>query len=451
MKRTIVATARHLFAPRSSHTAASKYTTTSTTTAPPDVEVIVIGAGVVGLAIARQLAIISGRRDVLVIEAADKIGTETSSRNSEVIHAGIYYPPCSLKSQLCVKGKHLLYKYCTDHDIPHRRLGKLLVATADEQIPALHRLQETAAENGVTDLKLLSKEEVKALETQVESVAALFSPSTGILDSHAYMISLRNDIETVCGGGSTSIAFNSRVIGGDVSGPLKSLLVEDTTTIATGGGGGGGGGASTTTSITSKVVINAAGLHAQRVATSLKGLPATSIPPLHLAKGNYFQLKRGTSSSSEERDFRHLIYPMPSAAGLGIHLTLDLSGGVRFGPDVEWIPSSDSFSDSNSSSTPENDDFIINHQQVYQVDPRRASDFEAAIKRYIPGLPTGCLVPGYSGIRPKVVGPGEPAADFMVVGPAQHGVAGVVSLFGIESPGLTASLALAQHVVERLE
>ncbi|PRW58233.1 FAD-dependent oxidoreductase [Chlorella sorokiniana] len=398
----------------------------------PDTEVAVIGAGVVGLAIARQLALAG--RAVLLLEAAGTFGTETSSRNSEVIHAGLYYPAGSLKARLCVAGKQQLYAFCKQYGVPHRRLGKLLVASSPAQLDALSALAARAAANGVSDLRPLSKSEVGQLEPAVRCEAALLSPSTGIIDSHSYMAELHRQFEEA--GGTT--AFYSRVVGGAVAGPLKRVRVQDANS-------------GEETELTAGMVVNAAGLHAQAVAADLDGLPAGTIPPLHLAKGSYFSLAagslahiHGSSASGSSASggsggggyrFRHLVYPLPEpgTAGLGTHLTLDLAGGVRFGPDVEWLP-------------PGTDPRTID----YSLSPTQAQPFYAAIRAYLPGLPDDSLEPSYSGVRPKVVGPGQPAGDFVVQGPAEHGVPGLVNLYGIESPGLTASLALAQLAAERL-
>lgn len=400
--------------------------------AETDTEVLVIGAGVIGLAIARQLA--SAGRDVLLIDAAQSFGSEISSRSSEVIHAGIYYPKNSLKAQMCVKGRHLMYEYCSQREIPHRRLGKLLVATTEAQIPALQKLQTNAALNGVDDLKWLTSEQVEALEPNISCVSAVLSPSTGIIDSHSLMASLLDDFESAGG----TVAFNSKVERGIVG--EKNKNGRCTTVVRDVGGG-------ELISITSRFVVNAAGLHAQNVASTLEGLPKESIPELFLAKGNYFvfsppppQMKTTSMMKSppltpEIPKFNHLIYPIPEpgTAGLGVHLTLDLSGGIRFGPDVEYLP---------QKTHPEKID--------YAVDPERGPFFEAAARSFFPDLPQGSLVPGYSGVRPKVSGPGHPAADFIVAGPSVHGVGGVVNLFGIESPGLTSSLALAKLVERQL-
>lgn len=360
------------------------------------VDCVVIGAGVVGLACARALA--RAGREVIVLEAAGAIGTETSSRNSEVIHAGIYYPPGSLKAGSCVAGRQMLYRYCEEHGVAHRRCGKLIVATAEDQVAALNRIRAQAEANGVDDLRPLSAAEAKAMEPQLRCVAALHSPSTGIIDSHGLMLAYRGDAEA-CG---AMIALHSPVTGGAVQ--AEGVLLE------VGGG--------EPMRIIARTVVNSAGLYAQRVAAALRGFAPDKVPPCHYAKGNYYSL-------SARSPFTHLIYPVPEAAGLGVHLTLDLAGQARFGPDVEWIAEID-----------------------YDVDLRRAEGFYRAIRDYWPGLKDGQLAPGYAGIRPKLGGPDQPAGDFLIQGPQQHGVAGLVNLFGIESPGLTASLALADRVVQ---
>ena len=359
------------------------------------VDAIVIGAGVVGLAVARALALAG--REVLVLEAAEAIGTETSSRHSEVIHAGIYYPPGSLKAKFCVEGKNKLYRYLDDHGVPYKPMGKLIVATSEDQIPALQQIQDRAVQAGVTDLAFKSHNEVVAMEPELRCVTALWSPSTGVLDSHSYMLALQGDAEERGG----MIAFHAPVAGGKVG--------EDGIEIAVGG--------AEPMLLKAKTVVNSAGLHAQPLAASLMGFPADKVPPHFYCKGNYYSL------SGVRAPFTHLIYPAPEQAGLGIHLTLDLGGQARFGPDVEWIDA-------------------IN----YDVDPRRSDSFYEAIRKYWPGLPDGALQPGYAGIRPKIQAPGTPAVDFMVQGPAEHGVPGLVNLFGIESPGVTSSLAIADHV-----
>ncbi|HSI57625.1 MAG TPA: NAD(P)/FAD-dependent oxidoreductase [Ideonella sp.] len=366
------------------------------------IDCVVIGAGVVGLAVARELALAG--REVVVLEAANSIGTGTSSRNSEVIHAGIYYPPGSLKARLCVAGKRLLYGYCDSHQVPHRRCGKLIVATSAAQVAALQAMRAKAAANGVDGdeaLQPLTREQARALEPELSCTAALLSPSTGILDSHAYMLALQGDAEAA----GAMIAFAAPVQGGELS--ADGLLLD------VGGSEPGRWRVNT--------LVNCAGLGAQQLATSLRGFPAELVPPSFYAKGNYFTL-------SGRAHFSRLIYPVPEAAGLGVHLTLDLQGQARFGPDVEWVE------------TPH-----------YPVDPRRADTFYAEVRKYWPGLPDGALQPDYAGIRPKLGGPGEAAADFRIDGPALHGVPGLVNLFGIESPGLTASLAIARHVAGLLD
>ena len=358
------------------------------------IECVVIGAGVVGLAAARALA--RSGREVLVLEAADGIGTGTSSRNSEVVHAGIYYPAGSLKARFCVQGKHMLYGYCGDRGIPHSRLGKLIVAATAAEVPVLHTIRAKAEANGVADLELLPGEEARRLEPALNVAAALLSPSTGIVDSHALMLSLQGDIEHAGG----AVVFHARVEGATTQ-PGRFVLQV---------------GGAEPMELACEVLVNAVGLHAPDVARRIGGVPPETIPTAHLCKGSYYGLQG-------RAPFGRLIYPVPEAAGLGVHLTLDLGGQARFGPDVQWVDRED-----------------------YDVDLARADGFYAAIRRYWPALPDGALQPGYAGIRPKISGPGEPAADFVIAGPALHGVGGLVHLFGIESPGLTASMAIAEHV-----
>lgn len=360
---------------------------------------VVIGAGVVGLAVARALAVAG--REVIILEAGEVIGNETSSRNSEVIHAGIYYVPGSLKGQLCVAGKKLLYRYCEEHGVPHRNCTKLIVATSEAQRGSLAAIRANALGNGVDDLALLTGAEAGALEPNLHCVAALLSPSTGIVDSHGLMLAYLGDAERH----GAMLAFNSPVAGGSVTSDAIELDV----------------GGAEPMRLACRTVINAAGLHAQRIARSIVGIPSQSIPPAHLAKGNYFSL-------AAKPPFSRLIYPVPEPGGLGVHITIDLAGQARFGPDVEWIDHID-----------------------YNVDPRRADKFYAEVRRYWPDLPDGSLQPAYSGIRPKLGPAGTPAADFMIQGPRDHGVAGLVNLYGIESPGLTASPAIANRVVEMLQ
>jgi L-2-hydroxyglutarate oxidase LhgO len=360
---------------------------------------LVIGAGVIGLAVARDLAMAG--REVVVIDEADGVGTQTSSRNSEVIHAGIYYPAGSSKAHLCVVGRAMLYRYCTEHGVAHRKIGKLIVATDTEQLGRLDAIAARAAANGVTDLQRLDRAGAAALEPDLDCLGALLSPSTGIVDSHGLMASLQHDAEVA---GATTIlrtGFSTgRVHNGKVVVDLDGTEVECTT------------------------VINCAGLGAWDVASAITGFPRELVPDRFLAKGNYFVLESGRVP------FSRLIYPVPADGGLGVHLTLDLGGQARFGPDVEWL------------------DHMNIADVDYEVDPDRGDRFYDAIRRYWPDLPTDSLVAGYCGVRPKLSGPGQPDADFLIQGPADHGIPGLVNLFGIESPGLTSSLAIAQVVAE---
>ena len=359
------------------------------------VECVVIGAGVVGLAVARALAL-SGR-EVWVLEAADGIGTGTSSRNSEVVHAGIYYPAGSLKARFCVQGKHMLYDYCAERGIPYSRLGKLIVAAEPAEVPVLDTIRAKAARNGVDDLQWLDGADAQRLEPALRASAALLSPSTGIVDSHALMLGYQGDTENAGG----AVVFHAPVLSGAaLPGGGFSLRI----------------GGAEPMGLDCEVLVNAVGLHAPDIARRIDGIPPETIPRAHFCKGSYYSL-------AARAPFRRLIYPVPEAAGLGVHLTLDLGGQARFGPDVQWVK-----------------------QEEYDVDIRRADGFYAAIRRYWPGLPDGALTPGYAGIRPKISGPDEPAADFVLSGPAQHGLGGLVNLFGIESPGLTSALAIAEHV-----
>ncbi|MBD0270334.1 MAG: NAD(P)/FAD-dependent oxidoreductase [Acetobacteraceae bacterium] len=355
---------------------------------------VVVGAGVVGLAAARALALEG--REVLVLEAAEAIGTETSSRNSEVIHAGIYYPAGSLMARACVEGKHMLYEYCRERGVPHANCGKLIVATNEEEAGKLDAIKGRAAANGVPDLRFLTREEALEMEPALSCTAALLSPSTGIIDSHAYMLSLQGDAENA----GAVFAFRAPVTAGRV-GP-------DGIEIEVGG--------AEPMELRCRTLVNSAGLYAPRLARALRGMPEEAVPGAWYAKGNYFNL-------TGRNPFSRLIYPVPVPGGLGTHLTIDLGGQARFGPDVEWVESI-----------------------AYDVDPRRSEGFYAAIRRYWPGLPDGALAPGYSGIRPKTVPQGAPAQDFAVQGPDRHGIPGLINLFGIESPGLTASLALGRLV-----
>ena len=362
------------------------------------VECIVVGAGVVGLAAARALALRG--REVIVLERHDVIGSEVSSRNSGVIHAGLYYPNGSLKARVCVDGKHALYDFCASHGVAHARTGKLVVATEDDQLGAMDTLIERAWRNGVRDLVRLDPEETRELEPQVECVGAFLSPSTGIVDAHEYMLALQGDAEA----NGAVVALGSPCLGGAVR--------DDGIRIDAGG--------AEPTSLVSDVVVNAAALGAQDVARSIEGLDPAHVPPLHYAKGSYFYL-------TGRSPFSHLVYPMPSGAWLGVHVGLDLGRRCRFGPDLHWVDTLD-----------------------YDVDTSQVERFYASIRRYYPALRDGDLLPDYTGIRPKIYGPGETAPDFVIQGAETHGIDGLVNLFGIESPGLTSSLAIAEEVVARL-
>lgn len=358
-------------------------------------ECVVVGAGVVGLAIARALALAG--REVILLEAADAIGTETSSRNSEVIHAGIYYPPGSLMARLCVSGKRALYAYCDEYSVSFANCGKLIVGTSEEERSRLAAIRERAAANGVPDLQLLSRQQAEALEPALSCVGALLSPSTGIIDSHTYMVSLLGQAEAA----GAFLALMSPVLGGRIHDDGVILDV----------------GGADPMQLRCRLMVNSAGLHAPDLARSLEGMPAEYLPTPYYAKGNYFTLA-GWSP------FSRLIYPVPVPGGLGTHLTIDLAGNARFGPDVEWVS-----------------------RIGYDVDPARGELFYAAIRRYWPDLRDGQLQPGYSGIRPKIVSPAVAVQDFVIHGSETHGVPGLINLFGIESPGLTASLAIADHVL----
>jgi len=360
------------------------------------VDCVVVGAGVVGLAVARALALRG--REVLVLEAADAIGTGTSARNSEVIHAGLYYAQGSLKARLCVQGRALMYAYCAERNVPHRRCGKLVVATSAEQLPALRAVQAHARGNGVV-LEWLERDAARALEPALECVAALHSPETGIVDSHGLMLALQGDLESAGG----IVALNSPLGHAQCAQSAIELIAIDGTRLS------------------ARTVVNAAGLAAPALAARFQGLDAVHIPQARFAKGNYFTL-------GGRAPFSRLIYPVPEAAGLGVHLTLDLGGQAKFGPDVQWVDSPD--------------DLV--------VDPARGEAFYAEVRKYWPGLRDGALAPGYAGIRPKVFGPQGVLTDFVVQGPAVHGVPGLVNLFGIESPGLTSALALGVHVADLL-
>jgi L-2-hydroxyglutarate oxidase LhgO len=358
------------------------------------VDCVVIGAGVIGLAVARALA--RAGREVIILERAAAIGTETSSRNSEVIHAGIYYPAGSLRACLCVEGKHALYRYCDEHGVAYKRLGKLIVATSQDEVPILEKYQRQAAENGVSDLTWLAPEAVRELEPNVRCVRALHSPSTGVIDSHGLMLALLGDAEAR----GTALALRSEVLGGELSADGIVLHV----------------GGAAPMSLRCALVVNCAGLHAQDLARSLHGVPPETIPPIYYAIGHYFTL-------GGKPPFTRLIYPVAVHGSLGLHVALDLAGQVRFGPDIHWIDRID-----------------------YSFDASRAPLFYESVRRYYPDLRDGALQPGYTGIRPKLFGPNELPKDFLIQDASQHGVRGLINLYGIDSPGLTSSLAIAQYV-----
>ena len=369
------------------------------------VAAVVIGAGVVGLAAGRALA----RRglETLVLERASSIGSGISSRNSEVIHAGLYYPAGSLKARLCVSGRQQLYAHCETHAVSHQRCGKLVVATDAAQLPGLRALAEQAAANGVDDLRWLSRAEAQALEPALQCEAALLSPSTGIVDSHGLMLSLQADLEAA--DGAVALCSTVQHLRPSADGWVLTVLADGAEMELLAG-----------------IVVNAAGLWAPQLAEQTAGLTAAHRPTAHFSKGCYFAL-------TGRSPFSRLIYPLPQGAWLGVHLTLDMAGQARFGPDAQWL------------------DGINNPEELdYRVDPARADAFYADVRRYWPALPDSALQPAYSGVRPKIHGPTQPAPDFRIDGPAQHGQAGLVNLLGIESPGLTSSLALAQEVMARL-
>ena len=362
-------------------------------------QVLVIGAGVIGLSVARALAMAD--HDVIVAEQADGIGTGISSRNSEVIHAGMYYPTGSLRARLCPRGNRMLYEFCASHGVAHRRCGKLIVATNEAERARIEAIHAQGLTNGVEGLELIGGNAARALEQNLSCVAALISPDTGIIDGHGYMLALQGALEAHGG----SIAFGTSVTAIE---PRSQGFC-----VSFDGGEPG--------EFETDAVVNCAGLSAQKVARKIEGYPQSLIPRQVLAKGNYF-------AYAGRPVFTRLIYPTPVDGGLGVHVTLDLAGRMRFGPDVQWIDT-----------------------ENYEVDPQRAESFYARIRTYWPGLPDGSLVPDYAGVRPKLSGPGEPAQDFMIQGPAQHGIAGLVNLFGIESPGLTSSLAIAEEVSAALQ
>jgi len=357
---------------------------------------VVIGAGVVGLAVARAMA--RQGREVLILESEDAFGTATSSRNSEVIHAGIFYTHGSLKERLCIEGRDKLYAFCDAYGVTYKRTTKLVYVSTEAEVPALKNLQAHAADSGVY-MTWMTQADVKRIEPNLHCVAALHSPLTGIVDSHAYMLALLGDAEV----NGATIVYNSPVKGGRAGDSGVVLNV----------------GGSDAMELEARTVINCAGLGAQNISRCIIGVSPASIPPQHYAKGNYFYL-------SGKPPFSRLIYPLPGKASLGLHYTLDLAGQGRFGPDIEWVDKID-----------------------YRVNESREALFYEEIRKYWPGLPDGALRPGYTGIRPKIQGPGESAKDFVIQGPKETGVNGFIALYGIESPGLTSSLAIADAVAER--
>ena len=368
------------------------------------VDAVVVGGGVVGLACARELALRG--RETIVVEATDGIGNGTSSRNSEVIHAGLYDAPGSLKATLCVAGRRLLYPYCESRGVGHRRCGKLVVAASAAQVEALRAIEARAIANGVEGLRWLSGAEARALEPALNAEAALLSTVTGIIDSHSLMLAVLGDLE--CAGGT--LVVRSPVEGATVTRDGIVLRV----------------GGDDPSELLARTVVNSAGLFAQSLARRIDGLEAGTIPAERFAKGNYYAL-------AGRSPFTRLIYPVPEPGGLGVHLTLDLAGQARFGPDVEWLAPG-----------------IAPDAVDYAVDPSRGERFVTAIRRWWPGLPDAALAPAYSGVRPKLSAPGEAARDFVLQGPDAHRIAGLVNLYGIESPGLTASLAIAAEVARLL-
>ena len=362
-------------------------------------QVLVVGAGVVGLAVARAAA--RAGHEVVLAEAAAAVGTGTSSRNSEVIHAGMYYPTGTLRARHCVAGRRMLYDYCAAHGVPHRKCGKLIVATTSEELAKVELIARQGAINGVEGLELIDAATACALEPALSCLGALRSSETGIIDSHAYMLALRGDLEDAGG----MIAVNTPVTG--------AARAQGQWRVSFGGGDPG--------EFAFDALINCAGLGAQGLARAMPDYPQARVPRLVFGKGNYF-------SYAGRPVFSRLIYPTPIVGGLGVHVTLDLAGRMRFGPDVEWV-----------------------ERENYDVDPKRAEAFYARIRTYWPGLPDGSLTPDYAGIRPKITGPTEPQADFYIDMPSEHGLPGLVQMFGIESPGLTSSLSLAEYVVSALD
>ncbi|XP_039055816.1 L-2-hydroxyglutarate dehydrogenase, mitochondrial isoform X2 [Hibiscus syriacus] len=390
-------------------------------------ECVVIGAGVVGLAVARELSLKG--KEVLVLDSAPTFGTATSSRNSEVIHAGIYYPPDSLKARFCVRGRNLLYQYCSQRGIPHDQIGKLIVATGASEIPKLSELFNRGIRNGVEDLRMLDASEAIKMEPELHCVKALLSPASGIVDSHSLMLSLVGEAET----NGATFSYNTAVIGGHLEGNQMALHVYEIKTLAN---WDGEIPLQPDLLLIPKFVVNSSGLSAPALAKRFQGLNTATIPPACYARGSYFTLSN--SDSSRRPPFKHLIYPIPEEGGLGVHVTLDLDGQIKFGPDVEWI----------HHHVPDTTKFL--NRFDYSVNAERVARFYPEIRKYYPNLKDGSLLTGYSGIRPKLHGPGQSATDFVIQGEDIHGVGGLVNLYGIESPGLTSSMAIAEYVAAML-
>ncbi|KAG8372049.1 hypothetical protein BUALT_Bualt12G0026200 [Buddleja alternifolia] len=407
-------------------------------------DAVVIGAGVVGIAVARELAMKLGR-EVLVIESGPTFGTGSSSRNSEVIHAGIYYPMNSLKALFCVKGRHLLYKYCKEHDIPHQQIGKLIVATGPSEIPKLNELMTRGVENGVEGLRMMEGHEATQMEPELQCKKALLSPASGILDSHSFMLSLLLCECTVFSKGVSEpcvykkgeaenhgaiFSYGTTVTGGHLERDQVNLYVSESLALEN---CDGKYALKPDLVLSPRIIVNSAGLGALALSKRICGIDNGIIPKPYFARGCYFTL-----SNMKSPPFRHLIYPIPEDGGLGVHVTLDLNGQVRFGPDVEWIDGVDDVSS------------FLNLFD-YSVPRDRANRFYPEIRRYYPCLKDGSLEPGYAGIRPKLSGPKQASTDFIIQGEDDHGVPGLVNLFGIESPGLTSSMAIAEHILSEFD
>ncbi|KAA8519009.1 hypothetical protein F0562_016217 [Nyssa sinensis] len=431
MKSTTTTTLfRRLMMPRNStkiiaSSSSNRCSSTSGSVESPKerVDCVVIGAGVVGIAVARELALKG--REVLVIESASTFGTGTSSRNSEVIHAGIYYPPKSLKAVFCVRGRELLYKYCKEHDVPHKQIGKLIVATGSSEIPKLNGLMNRGIENGVTGLRMMDGYEAMRMEPELRCMKALFSPASGIVDTHSLMLSLMGEAESH----GTTFSYNTTVIGGHLEGNNIYLHISGSKALES---WDGRSPLHPELILVPKLVVNSAGLSAPALAKRFNGLITGVVPVYNYARGCYFTL-----SNTKIPPFKHLIYPMPEDGGIGVHVTLDLNGQVKFGPDVEWIAGIDDISS-------------FQNKFDYSVCADRAKRFYQEIRKYYPSLKDGSLEPGYAGIRPKLSGPKQGSVDFVIQGEETHGVPGLVNLFGIESPGLTSSMAIAEHIADRL-